>query len=99
VDAYGVLGSGAMADPCWLACALGVMGGGGCAGGGLQGYVSGCGLSRETATRESVSLCHCLSLSLSLCLRVCVFGSAWMCTVCLAVERWLTLAGLLARLV
>ena len=25
VDAYGVLGSGAMADPCWLACALGVI--------------------------------------------------------------------------
>eukprot|EP01046_Picozoa_sp_COSAG06_P119034 COSAG06_NODE_66261_length_254_cov_3.541935_1_plen_67_part_10 len=24
VDAYDVLGSGAMADPCWLACALGV---------------------------------------------------------------------------
>eukprot|EP01046_Picozoa_sp_COSAG06_P124223 COSAG06_NODE_72294_length_173_cov_5.743243_1_plen_38_part_10 len=33
-------------------------------------------------------------LSLCLCLRVCVFGSAWMRTVCLAVERWLTLAGL-----
>eukprot|EP01046_Picozoa_sp_COSAG06_P010046 COSAG06_NODE_541_length_14471_cov_35.139229_2_plen_83_part_00 len=25
VDAYGVLGSGAMADRCWLACALGVI--------------------------------------------------------------------------
>eukprot|EP01046_Picozoa_sp_COSAG06_P010045 COSAG06_NODE_541_length_14471_cov_35.139229_1_plen_85_part_00 len=25
VDVYGVLGSGAMADPCWPACALGVM--------------------------------------------------------------------------
>ncbi len=25
VDAYDVLGSGAMADPCWLACALGVI--------------------------------------------------------------------------
>ena len=25
VDVYGVLGSGAMADPCWLACALGVI--------------------------------------------------------------------------
>eukprot|EP01046_Picozoa_sp_COSAG06_P073342 COSAG06_NODE_21888_length_741_cov_259.853583_1_plen_70_part_10 len=23
-DVYGVLGRGAMADPCWLACALGV---------------------------------------------------------------------------
>eukprot|EP01046_Picozoa_sp_COSAG06_P051561 COSAG06_NODE_8441_length_2172_cov_5.536421_2_plen_99_part_00 len=25
VDVYGVLGSGAMADPCWLACVLGVV--------------------------------------------------------------------------
>ena len=25
MDVYGVLGSGAMADPCWLACALGVI--------------------------------------------------------------------------
>ena len=25
VDVYGVLGSGAMADPCWPACALGVI--------------------------------------------------------------------------
>eukprot|EP01046_Picozoa_sp_COSAG06_P105416 COSAG06_NODE_51651_length_310_cov_3.876777_1_plen_69_part_01 len=25
VDPYDVLGSGAMADPCWLACALGVI--------------------------------------------------------------------------
>ena len=25
VDAYDVLGSGAMADPCWLACPLGVI--------------------------------------------------------------------------
>eukprot|EP01046_Picozoa_sp_COSAG06_P125202 COSAG06_NODE_73487_length_157_cov_22.775862_1_plen_42_part_01 len=25
MDAYDVLGSGAMADPCWLACALGAI--------------------------------------------------------------------------
>eukprot|EP01046_Picozoa_sp_COSAG06_P051351 COSAG06_NODE_8357_length_2191_cov_36.212888_2_plen_81_part_00 len=72
--------------------------GGGCAGGGTQ-LVSACGLSGETE-RESVSLSLSLSLfSLSLCVCVCVFGSAWMRTMCLAVERWLTLAGLLARLV
>eukprot|EP01046_Picozoa_sp_COSAG06_P073796 COSAG06_NODE_22245_length_729_cov_13.374603_1_plen_194_part_10 len=42
-----------------------------------------------------MSLCLCLcSLSVSVCLRVCVcvFGSAWMRTMCLAVERWLTCA-------
>eukprot|EP01046_Picozoa_sp_COSAG06_P120562 COSAG06_NODE_67949_length_246_cov_31.408163_2_plen_58_part_01 len=49
---------------------------------------------------ERACLSVCLSLfSLALCVCVCVFGSAWMRTMCLAVERWLTLAGLLARLV
>ena len=56
--------------------------------------VSACALSRERA-RERV----CVSVLLSLPVSACVFGSAWMCAVCLAVERWLTLAGLLARLV
>ena len=100
MDVYGVLGSGAMADPCWLACALRVIWCVVCAWVavvvlvGPQG-VSACALSREIA-RESVSLSLVL---LSPCLSACVFGSAWMCTVCLAVERWLTLAGLLARFV
>eukprot|EP01046_Picozoa_sp_COSAG06_P072846 COSAG06_NODE_21504_length_754_cov_18.038168_1_plen_153_part_00 len=37
---------------------------------------------------KSVSLCLCLC-SLSVCVCVCVCGSAWMRTMCLAVERWL----------
>eukprot|EP01046_Picozoa_sp_COSAG06_P124087 COSAG06_NODE_72128_length_175_cov_15.697368_1_plen_53_part_01 len=46
---------------------------------------------RQRAKSVSLSLS---SFSFSLCVCVCVFGSAWMRTVCLAVERWLTLAGL-----
>eukprot|EP01046_Picozoa_sp_COSAG06_P051352 COSAG06_NODE_8357_length_2191_cov_36.212888_3_plen_100_part_00 len=55
-----------------MVCAV-CVGVGGCAGGGPQGGVSACGLSRETET-ESVSLFLSL-LSLSLCLRVCM----WIC--------------------
>eukprot|EP01046_Picozoa_sp_COSAG06_P106322 COSAG06_NODE_52593_length_304_cov_49.609756_2_plen_58_part_01 len=53
---------------------------------------------QERQREERVSVSVSVSV-LSLCVCVCVFGSAWMCTMCLAVERWLTLAGLLARLV
>ena len=99
MDVYGVLGSGAMADPCWFACALGVIWCVLCAWVAVvvlvgPQAVSACGLSRESE-RERVSV----SVLLSPCLSACVFGSAWMCPVCLAVERWLTLAGLLARFV
>eukprot|EP01046_Picozoa_sp_COSAG06_P110111 COSAG06_NODE_56621_length_283_cov_14.635870_2_plen_59_part_01 len=52
---------------------------------------------RQREERVSVSVSVSV-LSLSVCLRVCAFGSAWMRTMCLAVERWLTLPGLLARL-
>eukprot|EP01046_Picozoa_sp_COSAG06_P074888 COSAG06_NODE_23128_length_701_cov_116.255814_1_plen_159_part_01 len=76
-----------------MVCAVCVGGGCCCAGGGPQYRVSACcGLSRETERdTERVSLFLVLALFslFSLCVCVCVFGSAWMRSACLAVERWL----------
>eukprot|EP01046_Picozoa_sp_COSAG06_P122373 COSAG06_NODE_70055_length_194_cov_22.536842_1_plen_52_part_01 len=52
-----------------MVCAV-CVGGGGCAGGGFQGGVSACGLSRETESEERVFV-SVFVLFLSLCLRVC----------------------------
>eukprot|EP01046_Picozoa_sp_COSAG06_P088281 COSAG06_NODE_34708_length_469_cov_1.773585_1_plen_85_part_10 len=79
MDAYGVLGSGAMADPCWLACALGVIWCVLCAW--VAAVVLVVGLraceclrpvkrDRERRTCLSVS-CSVLSLAMSAC--VCVW--------------------------
>ena len=76
VDPYDVLGSGAMADPCWLACALGVIWCVVCAWVAVVVLVgaSVCECLRlVTRERERACLCLCASFSLFVC--VCV----WIC--------------------
>ena len=60
-----------------MVCAV-CVGGGGCAGGGPQGEVSACGLSREAET-ESVSLCLCSVRSDVLMADPCVAAMAVVC--------------------